>query len=184
MGVPDFRQVLVSENLQPALQNVHQITKTDRSPEALTFGVCTRNPNFAALDAPLFHPDERALGQGATHAEATLLRAHHQIRDFGALDFDLDGGGAVDPGGTKAQQGAIAFVDEDRRVGIAEGRREQPLDLCTRVGAQGKERVHGRVMLAERNPERHDPIEIAWLRAANAPAVSLRDRGLRQLASS
>jgi hypothetical protein len=183
MGVPDFRQVLVSENLQPALQNVHQIAKADRSPEALALGVCARDPNFAALDAPLFDPDERALGQGATHPSATLLRAHHQIRDLGALDFDLDGGGAVDSGGTKAQQGTIALADEDRRVGIAESRREQALDLCTRVGTQGKERVHGRVMLGERNPEGRDPIEIAWLRAANAPAISFRDRGLPQLAS-
>jgi hypothetical protein len=40
------------------------------------------------------------------------------------------------------------------------------------------------VMLGERNPERGDPIEVARMRAANAPAVSLRDRGLRQLVSS
>jgi hypothetical protein len=138
MGVPDFRQVLVSENLQPALQNVHQITKPDRSPEALAFGVTARYSNFAALDAPLFHPGERALDQGATHATAALARAHHQIRDFGALDFYLDGGRAVDPDGTKTQQGAIALVDEDRSVGIAEDRGEQAADLRARVGTQGK----------------------------------------------
>jgi hypothetical protein len=137
-GIPDFRQVLVSENLQPALQNVHQIAKTDRSPEALALGVCARDPNLAALDAPPFHPDERALGQGATHTTAALSRAHHQIRDLGALDFDLDGRGAVDPGGTEAQQGAIALTDEDLRVGVAQGRREQAMNLCIRVGAQGK----------------------------------------------
>ena len=166
------------------MQNVHQIVKTDRSPEALAFGVAARNSNLATLDAPLFHPGERALGQGATHTAAALSRAHHQIRDLGALDFDLDGGSPVDPGGTKAQQGAIALADEDRRVGIAEDRGEQAVDLCVRVGAQGKERVLGRVMLGERNPERCDPIEVARMRAANAPAVSLRGRGLRQLASS
>jgi hypothetical protein len=138
MGVPDFRQVLVSENLQPTLQNVHQIAETNRSPEALALGVCARDSNFAALDAPLFHPGERALGQGATHTTAALARTHHQIRDLGALDFHLNGGGAVDSSGTKAQQGTIALADEDRGVGIAEGRREQAMNLCIRVGAQGK----------------------------------------------
>jgi hypothetical protein len=138
LGVPDFRRVLVPENLQPALQNVHQIAKTDRSPEALALGVCARDPNLAALDASLFHPGERALDQGATHATAALARTHHQIRDLGALDFDLDGGGAVDSGGTKAQQGTIALADEDRGIGVAEGRREQAMNLCIRVGAQGK----------------------------------------------
>jgi hypothetical protein len=175
---------LVSENLQPALKNVHQVTETNRSPEALAFGVCTRDSNFAALDAPLFHPGERALGQGATHATAALWRAHHQIRDLGALDFDLNGGGSIDPSGTKAQQGAVALTDEDRCVGIAESRREQALDLRLRVGTQGKERVDGRVVLGERDPERCDPIEVARIRAANAPAVSLRGRELRQRASS
>jgi hypothetical protein len=57
------------------------------------------------------------------------------------------------------------------------------VDLRFRVGAQGKERVSGRVMLAERNPERRDPIEVARVRAANAPVFSLRGRELRQLAS-
>jgi hypothetical protein len=153
--------LLVSENLQPTLQNVHQIAKTDRSPEVLAFGVATRDSNLAALDAPLFDPAERAFGQGATHAAAALWRAHHQIRDLGALDFDLDGGRAIDPDGTKAQQGAIALADEDRCVGISEDRSEQALDLRLRVGTQGKERVGSRVVLAERNPERCDPIEVA-----------------------
>jgi hypothetical protein len=40
------------------------------------------------------------------------------------------------------------------------------------------------MMLGQRNPERYDPVEVARMRAANAPGVSLRSRGLRQLASS
>ena len=175
--------MLAPGNLQPTLQNVHQIIKTDRSPEALTFGVAARDSNLAALDAPLFHPDERALDQGASHAAAPLARAHRQIRDLGALDFYLDRGRAVDPDGTKAQQHAIALADEDRCVGIAEDRGEQALDLRVRTGAQGKERVARRVMLGELNPECCDPIEVARMRAANAPAVSFRGPGLRQIAS-
>jgi hypothetical protein len=165
------------------VQYVHQITETNRSPEALAFGVEARDPNLAALDAPLFHPGECALDQPATHAPAALVRAYHQIGDLGPPDFQLDRGSAVDPDGAKAQQGTIALADEDRRLGVAEGRSEQAVDLRFRVGAQGKERVSGRVMLAERNPERRDPIEVARVRAANAPAVSLRGRGLQQLAS-
>jgi hypothetical protein len=152
---------LTGENLQPTLQNVHQIAKTDRSPEALAFGVAARHPNLATLDAPLFHPAERALDQGAAHATAALWRANHQIRDLGAPDFQLDGGRAIDPDGTKAQESAIALADEDRRVGIPEDRSEQALDLRLRVGTQRKERVDRRVVLAERNPERRDPLEIA-----------------------
>ena len=176
--------LLAVENLQPTVQNVHQIVKTDRSPKAPAFGVAARNSNLAALDAPLFHPAERALDQSATQSTAALARAHHQIRDLSALDFHLDGRGAVDPDGTKTQESAIALVDEDRCAGIAKGRGEQAADLRARVGTQGKERVDGRVMLGEHNPERCDPIEVARMRAANAPAVSLRGRGLRQLASS
>jgi hypothetical protein len=176
--------LLVSKNLQPTVQNVHQIVKTDRSPEALAFGVAARNSNLAALDAPLFHPAERALDQSATQATAALARAHHQIRDLSALDFHLDGGRAVDSDGTKTQESTIALVDKDRCVGIVEDRGEQAADFRIRVGTQGKERVHGRVMLCEHNPERCDPIEVARMRAANAPAVSLRGRGLPQLASS
>ena len=149
----------------------------------LAFGVAARDSNLAALDTPLFHPDERSLDQGATHATAALVRAHRQIRDLGALDFHLDGRRAVDPDGTKAQQNAIALADEDGCVGIAEDCGEQAVDLRVRAGAQGKERVARRVMLAERNPERCDPIEVARMRAANAPAISLRGPGLRQLAS-
>ena len=165
------------------MQYVHQIAKTNRSPEALAFGVEARDPNLAALDAPLFHPGECALDQPATHAAAALVPTHHQIRDLGPPDFQLDRGGAVDPDGTKAQQGAITLADEDRRLGVAEGRSEQAVDLRFRVGAQGKERVRGRVMLAERNPERRDPVEVARVRTANAPVFSLRGRELRQLGS-
>ena len=165
------------------MQYVHQITETNRSPEALALGVEARDPNLAALDTPLFHPGECAIDQPATHAAAPLVPTHDQIRDFGPPDFQLDRGGAVDLDGTKAQQGAIALADEDCRLGVAEGRSEQAVDLRFRVGAQGKERVCRRVMLAERNPERRDPIEVARIRAANAPDVSLRGRGLRQLAS-
>ena len=165
------------------MQYVHQITETNRSPEALALGVEARDPNLAALDTPLFHPGECAIDQPATHTAAPLVPAHDQIRDLGPPDFQLDRGGAVDPDGTKAQQGAIALADEDRRLGVAEGRSKQTVNLRFRVGAQGKERVSGRVMLAERNPERRDPIEVARIRAANAPDVSLRGRGLRQLAS-
>jgi hypothetical protein len=166
------------------VQNVHQIVEADRSPEALAFGVATRDSNLTALDTPLFDPAERALDQGATQAMAALARAHHQIRDLGAPDFHLDGGRAVDPDGTKAQQRAIALIDEDRCIGIAEDRSEQAADLRVRVGTQGEERVHGRVMLGERDPERCDPIEVARMRAANVPAVSLRGRELQQLGSS
>ena len=165
------------------MQYVHQITKTNRSPEALALGVEARDPNLAALDAPLFHPGECALDQPATHAAAALVLAYHQIRDLGPPDFQLDRGGAVDPDRAKAQQGALALADEDRRLGVAEGRSEQAVDLRFRVGAQGKERVSGRVMLAERNPERRDPIEVARIRTANAPVFSLRGRALPQLAS-
>jgi len=149
----------------------------------LAFAVEARNPNLAALDPPLLHPGECALDQPATHATAALARTHHQIRDLGPPHFPLDRGGAVDPDGTKAQQGAGALADEDRRLGVSEGRCEQAVDLGFRVGAQVEERVARRVMLAERNPKRCDPIEIARIRTANAPAVSLRSRGLRQLAS-
>jgi len=152
---------MTGENLQPAVQNVHQIVKTNRSPEVLALGVQARDPNLTALDAPLFHPAERALDQGATQATAALAREHHQIRDLGALDFHLDGRRAIDPDGTKAQESAIALVDEDRGVGVAEDRGEQAADFHARVGAQGKERVTRRVMLAERNPERCDRLEIA-----------------------
>ena len=58
------------------------------------------------------------------------------------------------------------------------------MDLRARVGTQRKERLVRRVMLRQRNPERQDPVEVARIRAANAPGVSLRSRGLRQLASS
>ncbi len=149
----------------------------------LAFGVEARDPDLAAFDAPLRHPGECALDQLAAHATAPLVRKHHQIRDLGPAHFPLDRGGAVDPDATKAQQGAIALADEDRRLGVAQGRGEQAVDLRFRVGAQAEERVARRVMLAERNPERCDPIEVARVRAANAPAVSLRGRGLRQLAS-
>ena len=175
--------LLVVENLQPTVQNVHQIIKTDRFPKAPPFGIAARDSNLAALDAPLFHPTERALDQSAAQSAAALARAHHQIRDLSAPDFHLDGGRAVDPDAAKTQEGAIALVDEDRRVGIAKGRGEQAADLRPRIGAQGKERVDGRVMLGERNPERCDPIEVARMRAANMPGVSLRERGLRQLVS-
>jgi hypothetical protein len=171
-------------NLQPALQNVHQIAKTERAPEALAFGVAARDPDFAAPDAARFDPGKRALDQGAAHATAALVRAHEQIRDLGAPDFQLDGGGAVDPDATKAQQAVIALADEDRCIRIAQGRGEQAQNLRVRVGAQREQRVTGRVVLAERDPERRDPIEVARIRAANAPAVSLRDRGPRQRASS
>jgi hypothetical protein len=184
MGGTCFRLRVDGGNLQPALQNVHQIPKTERSPEALAFGVATRNPDFAALDAPPFDPGERALDKRAAEAAAALVRVHHQIRDLGAPNFQLDGGGAVDPDAAEAQQGASALADEDRCVRIAQDRGEQSVDLRIRVGAQGKEQITRRVMLAERDPERRDPIEVARVRAANAPAVSLRDRGLRQLASS
>ena len=40
------------------------------------------------------------------------------------------------------------------------------------------------VVLGERNPERRDPIEVAQMRTANAPNVSLRGRGLQRRASS
>jgi hypothetical protein len=152
---------MTGENLQPAVQNVHQITKTNRSPEGLALGVETRDPNLTALDAPLFHPAERALDQGAPQATAALAREHHQIRDFGALDFYQDGGRAIGPDGTKAQQSAIALADEDRCFGIAEDRGEQAVDFRVRVGTQGKERFARRVMLGQRNPERCDPLEIA-----------------------
>ena len=150
----------------------------------LAFGVTARDSNLAALDAPLFHPAERALDQGATHATAAGAREHHQIRDLGALDFDLDGRRAIDPDGTKTQKSAIALVDEDRGFGIAKGRGEQAANLRVRVGTQRKERFASRVMLGQPNPECDDPVEVARMRAANAPAVSLRGRGLRQLASS
>ncbi len=165
------------------MQNVHQIAKTDRSPEALAIGVAARDSNLAALDAPLLHPTERAIDQRATHATAALAREHHQIRDLGALNLYLDRGCTIDPDGTKAQQGVVALADEDRRIGIAEGLGEQAVDLRVCIGAQGKERVARRVMLGERNPECCDPIEVARMRTANAPAVSLRGPGLRQLAS-
>jgi hypothetical protein len=113
-----------------------------------------------------------------------LALEHHQIRDLGAPDFHLDRRRAIDPDGTKAQESAIALVDEDRCVGIAEDRSEQAADLRARVGAQGKERITRSVMLAERNPERCDRLEIAQIRAANAPAVSFRGRALQQPASS
>jgi hypothetical protein len=166
------------------VQNVHQIAKTDRPPEALAIGVAACNANFAALGAPLFHPGERALDQGATHAAAALALEHHQIRDLGALDFYLDGRRAIDPNGAKTEENVIALAYEDRCFGIGEDRSKQAIDLRTRVGAQSEERIHGPVMLGERNPERRDPIEIARMRAANSPAVSFRGRGLRQLASS
>ena len=149
----------------------------------LAFGIAARDPSLAALDTPLLHPAERTLDQRAADATAALAREHHQIRDLGALVFHLDGGGAIDPDGTKAQQGVIALADEDRCFGIAEGRDEQVVDLCARVGTQRKERLVRRVMLRQRNPERQDPVEVARIRAANAPGVSLRSRGLRQLAS-
>jgi len=152
---------MTGENLQPTVQNVHQIAKTNRSPEALALGVWARDPNLTALDATLFHPAERALDQSATQATAALAREHHQIRDLGAPNFHLDGRRAIDPDGAKTQEGAIALVDEDRCVGIAEDRGEQAADLRARVGAQGKERVTRSVMLAERNPERCDRLEIA-----------------------
>jgi hypothetical protein len=166
------------------VKNVHQIAKTDRSPKALTFGVAARDSNLAALDAPLLHPTERSLDQGAPHATAALSRAHHQIRDLRAPGFHLDGGRAIDPDNTKAQENASALADEDRCVGIAEGRGEQAVDLRLRIGTQGEERFVRRVMLGQRNPECCYPIEVARMRAANAPAVSLRDRVLRQLVSS
>ena len=165
------------------MQYVHQIAKTERSPEVLTFGVEARNPDLAALDAPLFHPGECALDQPPTHAPAAHVRAYHQIRDLSPPDFPLDRGGAVDPDGAEAQQSVSALADEDRRLGVAEGRSEQAVDLRFRVGAQGKERIGGHVMLAERNPERGDPIEVTRICTANAPGISRRGRGLRQLAS-
>ena len=149
----------------------------------LAFGVAARDSNLAALDAPLLHPAERALDQRATHATAALACEHHHIRDLGALDFYLDRGGAIDPDGTKAQQGVVALADEDRRIGIAEGLGEQSVDLRARIGTQRKERLIRRVMLRQRNPERQDLVEVARIRAANAPGVSLRSRGLPQLAS-
>jgi hypothetical protein len=106
------------------VQNVHQIAKPNRSPEVLAFGVEVRDPNLAALDAPLFHPGERALDQRATHAPAALVRAHHQIRDLGPPNFQLNRGRAIDPDGAKAQQSAIALADEDRCLGIAKDRSE------------------------------------------------------------
>ena len=165
------------------MQNVHPIIKTDRPPEALAFGIAARDSNLATLDAPFFHPNERALDQGATHATAAFSRAHHQIRDLGALSFHPDRERAVDPDGTKPQENVIALANEDRCVEIAEGRGEQTVDLRVRTETQGKERVARCVMLGERNPERCDPIQVARMRAANGPAVSLRSRGLRQLAS-
>jgi hypothetical protein len=165
------------------VQNVHQIAETNRSPETLTFGVEARDPNLAALDPPVSHPGERALDQRTTHAAAAFGRTHHQVRDLGPPHFPLNRGCAVDPRGAKAQQGAIAFTDEYGRIGIAEDRGEQAVDLGIRVGAQGKERITRRVMLTERNPEFCDPIEVARIRTANAPGVSLRGRGPRQFAS-
>ena len=149
----------------------------------LALGVEARNPDLAALDAPLPDPGECALDQPATQATAALVSMHHQIRDLGAAHLPLDRGGAVDPDATEAQQGAIALADEDRRLGIPEGRRQQAVDLRFRVGAQLEEWIARRVMLAERNPKRCDPIQVSRVCAANAPAVSLRGRGLRQLAS-
>ena len=146
------------------MQYVHQIAETNRSPEALALGVEARNPNLAALDAPVFHPGECALDQPATHPAAALVLTHHQIRDLGPPGFQLDRGGTVDPDGTKAQQGAVALADEDRRLGAAEGRSEQAVNLRFRGGAQGKERVSGRVMLAERNPERRARDQVAHYR--------------------
>jgi len=182
--MPAPAYLLGLENLQPTVKNVHPVPKTDRSPEALAFGVAARDSNLTALDAPLFHPAERALGQGATHATAALAREHHQIRDLGALNFNPDGERVIDPDGTKAQQGVVALVDEDRCFGVSEGRGQQAVDLRVCIGTQGKERFAGRMMLGQCNPERDDPLEVARMRAANAPAVSLRGRGLPQLASS
>jgi hypothetical protein len=39
------------------------------------------------------------------------------------------------------------------------------------------------VVLAERYPKRRDPIEVARIRTANAPVLSLRGRAPRQLGS-
>ena len=150
----------------------------------LAFAVEARNPSLAALDSPLLYPGECALDQPATHATAALVRAHHQIRDLGPSDFQLDRGGTVDPHGAEAEQRASPLADEDRRLGIAEGRRQQAVNLRFRVGAQLEERVARRVMLAECNPKRGNPIQVARVCAANAPAVSLRGRELRQLGSS
>ena len=172
------------ENLQPTVQDVHEITKTDRSPEVLAFRVVARDSYLTALDAPLFHPTERALDQGAPDAAAALAREHHQIRDFGALDFDQDGRRVVDPDGTKAQESAIALANEDHCFGILESRSEEAADLRVRVRTQGEERVTKPVMLGQRNPECYDPVEVARMCASNVPAVSLRGRGLRQLGSS
>jgi hypothetical protein len=184
MGALAVTCSLVPENLQPTVQYVHEITKTDRSPEVLAFGVVARDPNLAALDPPLFHPAERAIDQGATHTAAALASDHHQIRDLGALDFDHDGGRVIDPNRAKAQESTIALANEDCRFGVAEPRGEQAANLDIRVGAHGKERIAISVVLGQRDPERHDPVEIARMRAANASAVNRRGRGLRQLASS
>ncbi len=161
MGVLAVACSLVPENLQPTVQYVHEITKTDRSPEVLAFGVVARDSNLAALDPPLCHPAERAIDQGTTHTAAALASDHHQIRDLGALNFDHDGGRVIDPDRAKAQESAIALTDEDRGFGVAEPRGEQAANLRVRVGAQGKERIAISVVLAERNPERRDPLEIA-----------------------
>jgi len=104
------------------VQYVHEITKTDRSPEVLAFGVVARDSNLAALDSLLFQPAERAIDQGATHTAAALAGGHHQIRDLGALNFDHDGGRVIDPDRAEAQESA-------------EPRGEQTANLNIRVGA-------------------------------------------------
>jgi hypothetical protein len=65
---------MTGENLQPTVQNVHQIAKTNRSPEVLALGVQARDPNHTALDAPIFYPAERAIDRGATLATAAFAR--------------------------------------------------------------------------------------------------------------
>ena len=64
------------------MQNVHQIVEADRFPEAPAVGVAARDSNLAALDAPLFHPAERALDQSVL---ARLMDQNANTLEYGYL---------------------------------------------------------------------------------------------------
>lgn len=180
----DHRVIL---QLQPALQDVHQVAETHRPPERLPLAVVRRDANLAAVESTLLDPSVGAFDQPAPQPATARGNSNQQVRNFGALALDQNGRSAIDPNGAEAQQMARRRVAyEDGSVRVSEHRVYQASNFPIRSGPEREDRVDLRVVGGERRPQCGERVQVAPTCATYLGdairVIRLRSRGLPTLA--